>query len=89
MNEMLMVHKVDEKDGGMNWFSSRHNPSIGPSGTILRLCYVCFAFVLSCLSLMESISIHHLELRHPPICTLMLRRTLKSFAQRLIQTSAL
>ena len=54
MNEMLMVHKVDEKDGGMNWFSSRHNPSIGPSGTILRLCYVCSALVLSCLSLMES-----------------------------------
>ncbi|KAI9816834.1 MAG: hypothetical protein M1827_001479 [Pycnora praestabilis] len=29
--------KINPKDGGEEWFSSRHDPSIGPSGSILRL----------------------------------------------------
>ncbi|MCJ1271091.1 hypothetical protein MMC22_010990 [Lobaria immixta] len=31
--------KVRDEDGGKDWFSSRHDPSKGPSGTILRLLY--------------------------------------------------
>ncbi|KAI9718406.1 MAG: hypothetical protein M1812_004127 [Candelaria pacifica] len=29
--------KIDPQDGGEDWFSSRHDPSKGPSGSILRL----------------------------------------------------
>lgn len=32
--------QVRDEDGGQDWFSSRHDPSKGPSGTILRLLYV-------------------------------------------------
>lgn len=32
--------QVREEDGGESWFTSRHDPSKGPSGTILRLLYV-------------------------------------------------
>lgn len=32
--------QVRDEDGGKDWFSSRHDPSKGPSGTILRLLYV-------------------------------------------------
>ena len=38
--DILISHKVDEDGGGATWFSSRHDPLKGPSGTILRLCYV-------------------------------------------------
>ncbi|MCJ1230097.1 hypothetical protein MMC12_006768 [Toensbergia leucococca] len=29
--------QIDEADGGESWFSSRHDPSKGPSGSVLRL----------------------------------------------------
>lgn len=32
--------QVRDEDGGESWFASRHDPSKGPSGTILRLLYV-------------------------------------------------
>ncbi|MCJ1403726.1 hypothetical protein MMC11_006949 [Xylographa trunciseda] len=31
--------KIDPAEGGANWFSSRHEKSKGPSGTILRILY--------------------------------------------------
>lgn len=31
--------KIPESNGGSSYFSSRHSPSLGPSGTILRLLY--------------------------------------------------
>ena len=38
MNHVFL--QIPDKDGGEKWFSSRHDPSSGPSGSILRLLYV-------------------------------------------------
>ena len=53
VDTILNIYKVDERDGGLNWFSSRHDPSKGPSGTILRLCYVRPASILEDLLLID------------------------------------
>ncbi|KAI9820998.1 MAG: hypothetical protein M1826_000777 [Phylliscum demangeonii] len=31
--------EIGERDGGKEWFASRHDPSLGPSGSILRFLY--------------------------------------------------
>lgn len=39
--------QVDLSEGGKDWFSSRHDPSQGPSGSILRLLHVCASLCAS------------------------------------------
>ena len=36
----LTALQIRDEDGGKEWFTSRHDPSKGQSGTILRLLHV-------------------------------------------------
>ena len=66
----LITLQIEKNSGGEDWFSSRHDPSKGLSGSILRLLFVCHLFLPISLSPLNSNSIlpfippayHHMTL---------------------------